>query len=105
MLLVEFSSFSKTLEILVESRLLSREISRNPFVCNVSIEINRRTRPVRQTPLPIGPKSMFSRNVALAQGESNVFEASIGACHKRDDLSHFSPSEEEFSSDVWGEAI
>ena len=38
---------------------------------------------------------MFLRNVALAHGESNVLRASIGACHKRDDLSHFSALEEE----------
>ena len=42
----------------------------------------------------------FLRNVGVAYGESNVFEASIGASHKRDYLSHFSALEEEVSSDV-----
>ena len=47
---------------------------------------------------------LFLRNVAVAWGESNVFEASTGACHKRDDLSHFSPLEEELSFALWSEA-
>ena len=33
-----------------------------------------------ETPLGIGPKCLFWRNVAPAQGEDDVFEASPGAC-------------------------
>ena len=33
-----------------------------------------------ETPLGIGPKCLFWRNVALAYGEDDVFEASPGAC-------------------------
>ena len=79
---------------------MSRNISRNFFVCNVSVEFNFRTTLGRQTPLATGRKAMFLRNVALAYGESNVLRPSIGASHKRDDLSHFSVLEEEVSSDV-----
>ena len=58
----------------------SNKNCRKSFVCNVSIEMGRRTSLIRRTPSAHGPKCLFWRNVALAYGESNVFEASTGAC-------------------------
>ena len=71
---------SKTSEILV--RLVLRLISsaETPVFVTFQSQVDVRRRLSRITPLGMGPKWLFLRNVALAQGESNVFEASTGAC-------------------------